>query len=131
MVTMTAAQRRAQEKAEYDAYLASCPSRILLDRLTDKWVVLVLSALADGPARNAQLARRIAGVSPKMLSQTLRSLERDGLITRTVEATVPVTVTYELTDLGRSLMEVIRPLKGWAERHVPQVLAARETHDAD
>ena len=101
---------------EYDAFLAKCPSRQLLDRISDKWVALVLAALgSDGPhhpgadcvgeprsMRYSELSRRLAGVSQKMLTQTLRSLERDGLITRTVTPTVPVTVTYELTDV-RSL----------------------------
>src|SRR4051794_34460413 len=113
MPTMAAAQRRAAEKADYDAFLARCPSRQLLDRISDKWVTLVLAALADGPQRYSQLARTIAGVSQKMLTQTLRTLERDGLLIRTVTATVPVTVTvtYELTDLGRSLQDVIAGLK--------------------
>jgi DNA-binding HxlR family transcriptional regulator len=127
---MTAAQRRATEKAEYDAFLAQCPSRQLLDRISDKWVTLVLAALDGGPQRYSQLARTIAGVSQKMLTQTLRTLERDGLLTRTVTATVPVTVTYELTDLGRSLQSVIIGLKGWAESHMDEVLEARSSYDA-
>ena len=130
MPTMTAAQRRASEKAEYDAFLAQCPSRQLLDRISDKWVTLVLAALESGPQRYSQLARTIAGVSQKMLTQTLRTLERDGLVTRTVTATVPVTVTYELTELGRSLQAVITGLKSWAESHMDQVLAARSSYDA-
>ncbi|HEX5088295.1 MAG TPA: helix-turn-helix domain-containing protein [Nocardioides sp.] len=130
MPTMTAAQRRAADKAEYDAFLAQCPSRQLLDRISDKWVTLVLAALEDGPLRYSQLARTIAGVSQKMLTQTLRSLERDGLLTRTVTATVPVTVTYELTELGRSLQAVLTGLKGWAESHMDQVLSARSSYDA-
>src|SRR3954468_6859766 len=128
MPTMTAAQRRAADKVEYDAFLAQCPSRQLLDRISDKWVTLVLAALEGGPQRYSQLARTIAGVSQKMLTQTLRILERDGLLTRTVTATVPVTVTYELTDLGRSLQSVIVGLKGWAESHMDEVLAARSTY---
>jgi DNA-binding HxlR family transcriptional regulator len=127
---MTAAQRRAAEKAEYDAFLAQCPSRQLLDRISDKWVTLVLAALSGGPQRYSQLARTIAGVSQKMLTQTLRTLERDGLLTRTVTATVPVTVTYELTDLGRSLQSVITGLKAWAETHMDEVLDARSSYDA-
>src|SRR6184192_875265 len=121
MATTTATQRRAQSKAEYDAFLAQCPSRQLLDRLSDKWVTLVVSALgSDGshrpdigcagqprPMRYSELARLLAGVSQKMLTQTLRSLERDGLITRTVTPTVPVTVTYELTELGLSLYDLV------------------------
>ena len=130
MTTMTAAQRRAADKAAYDVFLAQCPSRQLLDRLSDKWVTLTLVALVEGPQRYSQLARTIAGVSQKMLTQTLRTLERDGLVTRTVTPSVPVTVTYELTDLGRSLQSVVELLKDWAEGHMGQVLAARDTYDA-
>lgn len=130
MPTMTAAQRREARKVEYDAYLSQCPSRQLLDRLSDKWVTLVMVALEDGPMRFSELARRIAGVSQKMLTQTLRTLERDGMLTRTVTATVPVTVTYELTGLGRSLLAVVAELKGWAESHMDDVVAARATYDA-
>ncbi|WP_229398286.1 winged helix-turn-helix transcriptional regulator [Micromonospora okii] len=143
MATTTAAQKRAQAKVEYDAFLAQCPSRQLLDRIADKWVTLVLSALgSDGshrfgadcageprPMRYSELSRMLAGVSQKMLTQTLRSLERDGLITRTVVPTVPVTVTYELTDLGLSLHRTMRGVKAWAQAHMDDVLANRATYD--
>jgi len=79
--------------------------------------------------RYSELRRLLAGVSQKMLTQTLRSLERDGLITRTATPTVPVTVTYELTDLGLSLHQLVRELKTWAETHMDDVLANREAHD--
>ena len=145
MATMTAAQRRAQEKVQYDAFLAACPSRKLLDRISDKWVTLVLCALGGGGAhrsgaevsgapramRFSELSRLLAGVSQKMLTQTLRSLERDGLVTRTVTPTVPVTVSYELTDLGLSLHQMVRGLKAWAESHMDEVLAHRALHEAD
>ena len=130
MPTKTATQKRAQAKAEYDAFLANCPSRQLLDRVSDKWVALILAALgSDGPRRYSELSRRLAGVSQKMLTQTLRSLERDGLVSRTVTPTVPVTVTYELTGLGLSLHDTVRGLKAWAETHMDDVLANRETYD--
>ena len=143
MATMTAAQKRAQAKVEYDAFLAACPSRKLLDRISDKWVTLILSALGSQHShqpgtdcagepramRYSELLRLLAGVSQKMLTQTLRSLERDGLITRTATPTVPVTVTYELTDLGLSLHQLMRGLKTWAETHMDDVLANREAHD--
>jgi DNA-binding HxlR family transcriptional regulator len=137
MATRTAAQTKAENKATYNAFLAACPSQKLLDRISDKWVALVLSALATGPdctgepraMRYSELARTLSGVSPKMLTQTLRSLERDGLITRTALPTVPVTVSYELTELGLSLQLMIRGLKGWAESHMDEVLANRELHD--
>jgi DNA-binding HxlR family transcriptional regulator len=143
MPTMTAAQKRAQTKVDYDAFLAGCPSRQLLGRISDKWVALILAALgSDGPhhpgadcageprsMRYSELSRRLAGVSQKMLTQTLRALERDGLLTRTVTPTVPVTVTYELTDLGLSLQQVMRGIKVWAETHMDEVLANREQYD--
>jgi DNA-binding HxlR family transcriptional regulator len=144
MPTTTAATKRAQAKMNYDAFLAGCPSRQLLARISDKWVALVLAALgSDGPhhpgadrvdtprsMRFSELSRRLAGVSQKMLTQTLRSLERDGLVIRTVTPTVPVTVTYELTDLGLSLHQVMRDLKEWAEAHMTEVLANRERYDS-
>ncbi|MEU3458159.1 helix-turn-helix domain-containing protein [Micromonospora sp. NPDC006766] len=143
MATSTAAQKRAQAKVEYDAFLAQCPSRKLLDRIADKWVALVLAALRSNGShqfgadcageprsmRYSELSRLLAGVSQKMLTQTLRSLERDGLITRTVVPTVPVTVTYELTGLGLSLHQMMRGLKDWAETHMDDVLANRATYD--
>ena len=144
MATVTAAQKRAQAKVEYDAFLAACPSRKLLDRISDKWVTLILAALgSDGshqpgagcageprPMRYSELLRLLAGVSQKMLTQTLRSLERDGLVTRTATPTVPVTVSYELTDLGLSLHQTMRGIKSWAETHMDDVLANREASDA-
>jgi DNA-binding HxlR family transcriptional regulator len=130
MPTTTAAQKRAQAKVEYDSFLAQCPSRQLLDRISDKCVALILAALgSDGPQRYSELSRRLAGVSQKMLTQTLRSLERDGLITRTVTPTVPVTVTYELTDLGLSLQQVMWAVKLWAEAHMDEVLVNRKEYD--
>jgi DNA-binding HxlR family transcriptional regulator len=130
MPTRTAAQKRAQAKAEYDAFLAKCPSRRLLDRISDKWVALILAALgSDGPLRYSELSHRLAGVSQKMLTQTLRSLERDGLVTRTVTPTVPVTVTYELTALGLSLQQLMRDVKAWAEAHMDEVLVNRDKYD--
>ncbi len=143
MATMTAAQKKAQAKVDYDAFIAACPSRRLLDRISDKWVTLILAALgSDGSHESAthcagsprtmrysELSRLLAGVSQKMLTQTLRSLERDGLITRTATPTVPVTVTYELTDLGLSLHHLMRSLKSWAEDHMDDVLTHRETYD--
>ena len=117
----TAARGSAQRKAEYDAFFAACPSRQLLDRISDKWVTLVLCALAGGggraapsPMRYSELARQLAGVSQKMLTQTLRSLERDGLVTRTATptdgsatATSAGTVPITLTTNGHSRRAVV------------------------
>ena len=129
MPTKTAAERRSEAREAYDAFLATCPARKLLARISDKWVSLVLAALADGPCRYNDLARKIAGVSQKMLTQTLRTLERDGLVSRTVTPSVPVRVDYELTALGHSLLDPIKHLKAWAEDHVPEVREAQESYD--
>jgi DNA-binding HxlR family transcriptional regulator len=128
--TRTAQQRRDEARVEFDAYLASCPSRKLLDRISDKWVTLVLKSLVDGPKRYSEVSHQLAGVSQKMLTQTLRSLERDGMLTRTVTPSVPVRVDYELTPLGESLAGVLGGLKTWAEQHMPEVDRARADHDA-
>ncbi|WP_394939917.1 winged helix-turn-helix transcriptional regulator [Psychromicrobium sp. YIM B11713] len=130
MPTLTMAQQRQQAKASYDAFLAVCPSRQLLNRIGDKWIALVLSALDQGPLRYSELSRRIAGVSQKMLTQSLRNLERDGLIRRTVTASVPVRVDYEMTDLGKSLYVIVLQLKCWAENNMGVILARREEFDS-
>lgn len=129
MATTTAAQRRASERQAYNANLRECPGHQLLATLSDKWVTLALAALADGPQRYNELSRTIAGASQKMLTQTLRRLERDGLITRVVTPSVPIRVDYELTDLGRSLLPIQRGIKEWAETHIEQVHAARAVYD--
>ena len=128
-MTKTAAQKRAEAKAEYDAFLAACPSRQLLDSISDKWVTLAMKSLSRGPRRYNEISRELAGVSQKMLTQTLRKLERDGLVFRTVTPTVPVRVDYELTPLGVSLMHVLEQIKSWAEEHMDEVLAARAEYD--
>ncbi|MFE9604615.1 winged helix-turn-helix transcriptional regulator [Streptomyces hokutonensis] len=131
MATMTAAQKREQARVEYDAFIRSCPTNQLLDRISDKWVSLVVAALAPGPMRYSDLARKIAGVSPKMLTQTLRSLERDGILSRTVTPSVPVRVDYELTPLGASLSMLLLAVKNWAETHIEEVHEARGRYDGD
>ena len=128
MATMTAAQRRERERAAYNAYVAECPSRRVLDSLSDKWVTLVLTSLESSPQRYSELSRTIAGVSQKMLTQTLRMLERDGLVTRTVTASVPVRVDYQLTSLGHTLLPVVRAIKDWSETHIAEVQAARAAY---
>ncbi len=130
MGTQTATQRRQAEKEAYDAFLAGCPTRQVLDTIADKWAALLVNALADGPRRHSELRRVVAGVSQKMLTQTLRTLERDGLVTRTVTASVPVRVDYELTALGRDLLPVLRALKQWSEANIEHILAHREAFDA-
>jgi len=111
-------------------YDANCPTRLVLDRIGDKWAVLVLGLLDDGPQRFNQLRRSIDGLSQKMLSQTLKSLERDGLVQRRAFATVPVTVEYSITPLGRTLSATLESLRLWAESHIGDVLAAQKRYDA-
>lgn len=108
----------------------NCPSRVVLDRLAEKWTGLVVIALGEQTLRFGQLRERIGQVAPKVLAQTLRGLERDGLVTRTVYAEVPPRVEYALTPLGRSLREPLGVISAWAERYVHEVMAARERHDA-
>lgn len=112
-----------------DAYASACPTRQALDRIADKWTVLILGLLESGPMRFNQLRREIEGISQKMLSQTLKSLERDGLVNRKVFATVPVTVEYSITPLGATLAETLVPLRVWAETHIAQMLNARAAYD--
>ena len=117
-------------QVEADVYAKNCPSRQVLDRIGDAWSVLIVGSLKDGPLRYTELAQRIPGVSPKMLTQTLRGLERDGLVTRTVHPVVPPRVDYALTELGRSLYGLVEGLEKWAEAHIDDVQAARQAYDA-
>ncbi len=130
MPPRTAAQRRKEAKKAFDEYMAGCPKHQLLDMLADKWVTIVMKALADGSRRHSQIAREVAGVSQKMLTQTLRALERNGVVTRTVTPTVPARVDYELTPLGQSLEAEARRLKSWAEANMPAIERARRAYDA-
>ncbi|MEV4180554.1 helix-turn-helix domain-containing protein [Streptosporangium canum] len=130
MATETAAQRRDGARAAYNAYLAACPARELLDTISDKWVSLILNALSDGPLRYSDLGRVIAGISQKMLTQTLRGMERDGLVSRTVTPSVPVRVDYALTELGRGLQPVMLAIKTWAESNIERVHGARQAYDS-
>jgi DNA-binding HxlR family transcriptional regulator len=111
-------------------YSADCPTRLILDRVADKWAVLLLGLLLQQPMRFNALRRHIAGISQKMLSQTLKSLERDGLVKRRAIATVPVTVEYSITPLGVTLAEAVDPLRHWAETHLKEVQAAQRRYDA-
>lgn len=112
-----------------NAYASDCPTRMVLDRIADKWAVLVLGLLAEGPQRFNQLRRRIEGLSQKMLSQTLKSLERDGLVHRRAIATVPVTVEYSITPLGQTLAATVDGLRVWAEAHIAEVQRAQKRYD--
>jgi DNA-binding HxlR family transcriptional regulator len=109
-----------------NAFDPECPTRLVLDRIGDKWTVLVVLTLRDGARRFTELRKAVNGVTPKVLTQTLRAMERDGLLTRQVFAEVPPRVEYELTPLGMSLQAPIQAITDWAEKNVSEVMAARE-----
>ena len=115
---------------DFDILSPACPSRTVLRHVVDRWTPLVVTVLADGPSRFGELRARVGGVTPKVLTQTLRSMERDGLVTRTQLPGVPPRVDYELTELGRSLQAPIDALRTWIHTHSAQILAHRESYDA-
>ncbi|GAA3553398.1 helix-turn-helix domain-containing protein [Nonomuraea rosea] len=112
-----------------DAFLQACKPRTVLGMFTNKWTGLVMGALLDGPRRFGELRRMLDGITQKMLSQTLRTLERDGLATRTVYPTIPPRVEYELTGLGHSAIGVLRSIGEWASVYADDVIAARDAYD--
>jgi DNA-binding HxlR family transcriptional regulator len=114
----------------FDVFSNACPARLVLDHLGDKWALLVLHRLRCEPARFNALRRDINGVSQKVLSQVLKRLERDGMLSRTVFPTVPVTVQYALTPLGQTLTETVASLLDWAESNMGEIRAAQEAYDA-
>jgi DNA-binding HxlR family transcriptional regulator len=117
--------------ADDDEMHGACPAvREVLDRVGDKWSVLIIGKLGPGSQRFSELRRTIEGISQRMLTLTLRGLERDGLITRTVQPTVPPRVDYALTDLGRTLLEPILALAVWAAEHRTAIHTARERYDS-
>ena len=107
----------------------NCESRQALERIADKWTCLIVYALLDGPRRHGELRRTIQGISQKMLTQTLRGLERDGLVRRTVYPEVPVRVEYTLTEAGLTLREPLRALEEWSIAHLGEVSASQEAYD--
>jgi DNA-binding HxlR family transcriptional regulator len=130
MTTRTAARRQADSRIAHQARFTNCPTNRLLERMGEKWVALIFKELSEGPRRYGELARAIAGASQKMLTQTLRRLERDGLLSRTVTSAVPARVDYELTPLGKSLVPVMQAVTRWAEQNIEQIDLARAAHDA-
>ena len=113
-----------------DVFARECSSRVVLDRIGDRWTVLVVVALADGRLRFSELRTKIEGITPKVMTQTLRALERDGLITREVFAEVPPRVEYELTELGRDLLAPIDAIRIWAEQHASRIVQNRDVYDS-
>ncbi|MFC9918514.1 winged helix-turn-helix transcriptional regulator [Agromyces binzhouensis] len=108
----------------------NCPSRVVFGRIGERWSMFVILALAEGTMRFTQLRARVGVVTPKVLTETLRALEADGLVERRAYADSPPRVEYSLTGLGRSLLEPMQAMRAWAEAHVPEVLASRERHRA-
>ncbi|MBK1665044.1 transcriptional regulator [Rhodospirillum rubrum] len=113
-----------------DPYVAQCPTRQVLDRIADKWTVLILGLLVERPYRFNEMRRAIDGISQKMLSQTLRRLERDGLVLRTVIPTTPVSVDYAITPLGHTLAAALDPLFAWITANFAQITVAQSHFDA-
>jgi DNA-binding HxlR family transcriptional regulator len=112
-----------------DAFLLACPSRGLVARLGEKWSLLALVAIGSGTDRFGALKRRLQGVSAKMLTRTLRTLERDGLVARAVVSTRPFVVTYALTPLGATLLPHAQALKRWAEQNLAVIESANDRYD--
>ena len=111
-------------------YMSGCPTRQMLDLIGDKWTVLIVGLLEGGPKRFSQLQRSIEGISQKMLTQTLRQLERDGLVKRTIYPDVPLRVEYQLTALGETLCVPIKAIRDWADTHIDEVASAQQVYDS-
>jgi DNA-binding HxlR family transcriptional regulator len=116
-------------ESSFCAFSAKCPTRLVLNRIADKWTVLVVILLQSETKRFSQLQREIGGISQKMLTQTLRGLERDGLVIRTVYATVPPKVEYALTPLGHTLKSLLYGIKTWSEANIQEIQTAQKSYD--
>jgi len=114
-----------------DIVLEVCPIHEVLERVAGKWSILIIGAVARGPIRFTELERSIDGISRRMLTLTLRNLQRDGLLTRTVYPIVPPRVEYELTDIARELHESLLSLTGWAHQNRETIATARRVYDAE
>jgi len=123
-------ETRPALECRWDVMSAACPTRQVLGRVGEKWTMLVISALSEQDVlRFSELKRRVEGVSQKVLTQTLRGLERDGLLSRTPYPTVPVTVEYRLTPLGHSLASAVSVIKAWAYENIEEIERARDDYD--
>ncbi|WP_151981434.1 winged helix-turn-helix transcriptional regulator [Acinetobacter guerrae] len=114
----------------YNVYSQFCPARLIFEKMADKWVLLILNVLEEQPIHFNLLKKKIEGISPKVLSQKLKILERDGFILRQVQDSSPIRVEYRLTDLGRDVSQTALQLKGWAETHIEAVLKAQQNYDS-
>ncbi len=114
-----------------DIYDPGCPGRLVLDRIGDRWTVLIVGVLENGTRRFSEVRDAVGGITPKVLTQTLRAMERDGLVARKVYAEVPPRVEYTLTDLGHSLCAPIKVIRTWAEENMGQLFATRDRYDTE
>ena len=126
MAAELTSERARDGDLPYNVMAASCPSRLVLHRIGARWTVFIMTALADGPLRFTQLKTHIQGITPKVLTESLRMLQEDGLLTRLDCGGNPPRVEYQLTELGRSLQVLLAAVRLWAESHVPEILAARD-----
>ncbi len=117
--------------AKCNTYDKNCPFRLVLDRIADKWTVLIVASLMEDTKRFGELRKDIEGISQKMLTQTLRGMERDGLINRKAYAVIPPKVEYSLTELGRSLIKILLDIKNWSEENIDNILKAQSKYDAN
>lgn len=117
------------KKYKWDVYQENCPTRLLLDRIADKWTVLIIGQLHKRTIRFNELRRMIPGITQKMMTQTLKGLERDGLVARKIYATVPLKVEYSLTGLGHSLTGILNNLAGWAEGNMGYIIKAQKAYE--
>jgi DNA-binding HxlR family transcriptional regulator len=117
------------EDGRFDVMAAACPTRQVIGRVGDKWSLLILSALSTGTKRFSQLHSEVEGISQKMLTQTVRALERDGLVHRHAYPTIPPKVEYRLTPLGQSLEDTVAVVRRWAYTHMDEISASREDYD--
>ena len=122
------ASAASRDAIAMDVLRPDCPSRVVMQRIGERWSMFVILALADGPLRFTALKAKVGVVTPKVLTETLRALEGDGLVSRQAYAESPPRVEYELTPLGASLLVPLEGMRAWAEAHVPEVLASRERH---
>jgi DNA-binding HxlR family transcriptional regulator len=129
MDTIEKTRETKNETTPVCAFNADCPTRLILNRIADKWTVLVVILLQTETKRFSLLQREIGGISQKMLTQTLRNLERDGLVNRTVYANVPPKVEYALTPLGHTLKDLLYAVKTWSETNINEVIAAQNSYD--
>ena len=117
-----------ETKPPWNVFDSNCPTRQVLDLIADKWTVLVVRRLSEGTLRFAELRRSVDGISQKVLTNILRGLERDGIVTRRVYASVPPKVEYSLTKLGRSMCGLVEGICSWAETNIEEIQSARKVY---